>query len=597
MLSDYEILLEVVSMQTNTCQNCKTEFHIDADAQAFYSKMKVPSPTFCPSCRWQRRAAYRNDHKLFRVPDAFTSETIFSLFPPEAGLKVVTQEEWYADTWSALDYGRDYDFSRNFFEQLFELHKEVPVYALNVKQMIDSPYSANASYLKNCYLLFNSNTDEDCLYGNSVDVCRDCVDNSHINHSERCYECFWLKNCYQCYFTIMSVDCRSMWFSRDCLGCTDCFGCTNLRKSSYCIFNKQYSKEEYAEKLKEFKLDTRDGVEAARVLAREFWQTQPNKFHQGLKNVNSTGSYVSHSKNVRDSYLVLESEDLRYCQNMLVPGNKDCYDASFWGEHTELNYETSVCGENSYNLKFSWDCWPNVRASEYSMHLKSSSDCFGCVGLKNAQYCILNKQYSKEDYEAMVIKIKKQMDDMPYIGRDSNVYKYGEFFPIDFVPFGYNNSVAVEHFDLSKEGAIARGYPWIEIDRGNYAITLTKDVIPQSATGAGESILKEILECASCGHAFRIMPLEFQFLQHEGLPIPANCFDCRLKRRLGDRLHTDLYTRTCMCAGTTDATRQYTNTVLHPHGAGVCTDTFETGYALDRADVVYCESCYQQEVS
>ena len=239
-------------MQTHThsmgsvsaaCQDCKKDFVIDQDDQGFYERMKVPLPTFCPSCRWKRRAAYRNESKLFRVKDAFTGEMIFSLFPPEAGMKIVTQDEWFADGWDAMEYGRDYDFSRNFFEQLFELHKEVPAYGLNVKQMIDSPYSANASFLKNCYLVFNSNSDENCMYGNSVDVCRDCIDNSHINHCERCYEGFWLQNCYQCYFSIMCVDSRNLWFSRDCLGCTDCFGCTNLRKASYCIFNKQYTKE------------------------------------------------------------------------------------------------------------------------------------------------------------------------------------------------------------------------------------------------------------------------------------------------------------------------------------------------------------------
>ncbi len=579
------------------CQDCKKEFLIDTDDQSFYERMKVPTPTFCPSCRWKRRAAFRNEGKLFRVQNAFSGETIFSLFPPEAGMKVVTQDEWFSDSWNAMDYGRDYDFSRNFFEQLFELYKEVPVYNLNVKQMINSPYSANASFQKNCYLVFNASENQDCMYGNAVDFCRDCVDTSCINHCERCYEGFWLENCYRCHFSIMSVDCQNVWFSRDCLGCTDCFGCTNLRKSSYCIFNQQYSKEDYEVKIAEMRLDTDEGIRAARVASRAFWATQPNKYHQGLKNVNSSGSYVSHSKNVRDSYLVRDSEDMRYCQNMLVPGNKDCYDTSFWGEKTELNYETSVCGENSYNLKFSWDCWPNVRETEYSMHMKSSSDCFGCVGMKKAQYCILNKQYTKEEYEILVSRIKKQMDEMPYTSNDGSTYRYGEFFPIDFVPFGYNNSLAQEYFEYSKGQAEAQGYPWIEVDRGEYAITVKADELPQAINDVEDTILKDIIECETCRYAFRVLPEELAFLRKENLPLPHSCNNCRHKRRLLDRLPADLHETDCMCAGPTDVTNQYQNSVSHPHGDGPCRESFKTGYSPESGAIVYCESCYQQETS
>jgi len=85
-------------MQNQTCQDCKKSFEVDADALSFYGRMNVPAPTFCPSCRWKRRAAYRNESKMFRVKDAFTGEMIFSLFPPESGRKVVTQEEWFSDS-------------------------------------------------------------------------------------------------------------------------------------------------------------------------------------------------------------------------------------------------------------------------------------------------------------------------------------------------------------------------------------------------------------------------------------------------------------------------------------------------------------------
>jgi hypothetical protein len=533
--------------EKRTCQNCKNEFVIDQEDFNFYQKIKVPAPTFCYLCRAQRRFAFRNERKLFKVKDAFTGKDIFSLYPPESEIKVITQDEWYQDNWDAMDYGRDYDFNKSFFAQLFELYKNIPIYGLNAQRMINSPYSGNATGLKNCYLCFNSNHSEDCLYGNGVDMSKDCVDNSHVKHSEKCYESFWLENCYQCYFSIMSADSRNLWFCRDCLGCNDCFGCANLRKASYCIFNKKYSKEEYENEIKKMRLDSASGVEQARKKARQFWKTQLIKCIQGIKNYNSTGSYVTNCKNVNDSYLIRESENLRYCQYMQVPGNKDCYDTTIWGEHTELCYECIECGENSYNNKLCRDCWPTCRENEYCMCMFSTSNCFGCVGLKKKQYCILNKQYEKDEYHKMVEKIKKHMNEVPYIDKKGSIYKYGEFFPIELSPFGYNNSLAIQHFPMTESEAKKNNYPWIEVSRGEYTITKKTFELLDSINEVDESILKEIMECEECNRPYRILENELIFLQKEKLPIPHLCHDCRHERRISDRLKVNLYERTCVC--------------------------------------------------
>lgn len=542
----------------------------------FYTKFEVPKPTFCPECRFVRRLVFRNERKMFKAADAITGKEIFSLFPNESDRKVVTQEEWFSDTWDAMDYGKEYDFSKPFFTQLFELDKEVPIYALNETAMVRSDYCGNASYLKDCYLIFNSNRTETSMYGNAVDRSKDCVDCSNVGECERCYESFWLANCYQCYFCIMCVESRNMWFSRDCLGCSDCFGCTNLRNQSYCIFNEKYSKEDYHTELEKMNLNTREGIASARNKARAFWDTQPHKFHQGIRNQNSSGAYVSECNNVVDCYLIRQSENLKYCQYMVVPGNKDCMDASVWGENTELCYETSVCGDKAYNLKFSWDCWPNVRDSEYSIHLKSCANCFGCVGLRNKQYCILNKQYSKEEYEELVPKIKKHMDEMPYIDAQGLVYKYGEFFPIELSMFGYNNTPAQEQFPITKEEAVARNYPWIEVAKGNYAITKNAEEIPTNIASVDESIIKEVLGCSLCGGAYRIQVNELSFLKKENLPLPNMCPECRHKRRISDRLRPVLRHHVC------------------DNGCG---NEFDTAYQPETKNPIFCDTCYQNLVA
>ncbi len=583
-------------METRTCQNCKKGFSIEAEDFSFYDKIKVPPPTFCSYCRAERRFAFRNERKLFKAKSAFTGENIFSLYPPSALRKVVTDQEWFSDSWDPMEYGREFDFSRDFFSQFFELEKDVPAYALNVERMIDSPYAANAATLKDCYLCFNSNSSENCLYGNDFFLSKNCIDDSHVNSSEKCYECFWLQNCYKCYFTIMSVECHNMWFSRDCLGCNDCFGCTNLRKASYCIFNQQYTKEEYFKILSEMRLDTKAGINEARTNARAFWKTQINKYHQGLQNLNFSGSYVSHSKNVTESYMVKGGEDVRYSQYASVAKIKDCLDYSIWGQDVELCYETSVCGENVYNVRFSWDCWPNNNNIEYSTHLKSCKDCFGCVGLRNKQYCIFNTQYTKEEYMALREKIIEHMNALPYTDSRGLIYRYGEFFPIEFASFGYNNSLAFQHFLKDKEEIVANNYGWIDEEPGKYAVTKKSDEIPDSIGEVGEDITKEILECGVCNRPFRILADEFNFLKSESLPIPSHCSECRHERRISDRFKISLYDNHCMCAGKKDETGQFTNTVQHIHGDVPCSELFRTGFNPKDGDIVYCEKCYQQEI-
>jgi hypothetical protein len=387
-----------------------------------------------------------------------------------------------------------------------------------------------------------------------------------------------------------------MWFSRDCLGCNDCFGCVNLRKKSYCIFNKQYTKEEYKKEITNMYLDTTQGIKQAQGNARNFWKTQITRHQQGVRNLNSTGSYVTDCRNVNDSYLIRESENMRFCQYMQLPGNKDNYDVSNWGEDTELCYECIECGENSYNNKFSRNCWPACRNLEYCVHLFSSSDCFGCVGLKKAQYCIFNKQYTKEEYETLIPKIKKHMDEMPYRDLQGIVYKYGELFPMELSPFGYNNTLASQHFPLSKEEVEAKKYGWIETERGEYKITKKASELPDSIHDVTDQIIKEVFECENCKNPYRILENEFLFYKKEKLPISHLCNECRHERRISNRLKLFLYERPCMCAGGEDSTGVYKNTVKHLHGDKPCGEVFKTGYSPDRPEIVYCEKCYQQEV-
>jgi hypothetical protein len=592
-------------MKNRNCQNCTNEFTLDQEDFNFYEKMKVPAPTFCPQCRMERRWTFRNERGLYKRKCDFSGKEIFSMFASDSPVKVYERDIWLGDSWDPMSYGRDIDWSRPFLTQIYELMLDVPFKSNNVIRGVNSPYANNATDPKNCYLVFNTTSPEDCMYSNGVNFARDCVDVSHVSRGETCYQSFWLTSCYRTHFSAECVECSDVWFSKDCTGCLNCFGCVNLRNKSYHFFNQPCTKEEYEEKLKSYNLNTKEGIERAQAEAKVFWKKFPNKNHQGIKNINSTGSYVTNSRNVKDSFLVRDSENMRYCQYLQEsPGPKDCYDYSNWGAGAEMIYEGISCGSGAQNIKFSWLAQENVHDFSYTMTCsQGSQNLFGCVGLRKKEYCILNKQYTKEEYEILVPKLIEHMNNMPYIDKKGRVYKYGEFFPSEFSPWAYNETLAQEYFPLTKEEAISRGYRWHETESKDYKPTILAGAQPNDIKETKDEIINEIFECMhkgscnqGCTKAFRITQNELSFYKKIGVPIPTLCPACRTLERLKMRLGVKLYDGVCMCAGVSSQNSEYKNTVLHSHGENKCGNTFKTGHDPKDGEIIYCEQCYQQEV-
>lgn len=308
--------------EERACQNCKLIFLIEDEDFQFYKKIDVPPPTFCWKCRFQRRLVWRNERTLFKGKSAKSGKDIITIIPPRSGIPTFDESEWWMDDWDPLEYGREYDFSKSFFEQFGELQKVIPRMSRNVTQMIESDYSANSGNLKNCYLLFNATADEDCAYGTGVNNSRACFDNCNIDKCERCYESFWLTNCYQTRFSVQCTDCVSVWLSRDCRGCSYCIGCVGLSNKQFHIFNKPYLKEEYEKKIVELRLDVWSDFLNVQKEAYKLWAEYPNKYIQGIRNTNVTGSYITDSKNVKFGYLMRESKDCKYCQYLQDPKMK-----------------------------------------------------------------------------------------------------------------------------------------------------------------------------------------------------------------------------------------------------------------------------------
>ena len=576
------------------CQNCKKDFTIEPDDFGFYEKMQVPPPTFCPECRLQRRLAWRNEKGLHYRECGLCKKKIIAIYNEDFKNIVYCEDCWWSDKWEAGYYAMELDFSKPFLNQLFELFHKVPannLFAIG-NTMINSQYCNMANDMKNCYLLHDGTFDENVSYGSGVFHTKDSQDITMTRKGELCYETVTCINCYRTTFSQQCEDCIDVHFSFGLRGCNNCLGCINLHKQSYCIFNEQYSKEDYEEKLKSFKLDSHKNVVLMKDKVRELWKRFPRKYYFGVQNVRVTGDYLEHSKNSKVCFGCANLEDSKFCSFVSNGPVKTTYDFTHYGDNIELINECLQCGNGIYNIRYSWGVWSNSRNVTYSIRVVGGEDNFGCVGLKKKKYCILNKQYSKEEYEELIPKIIKHMNDMPYIDKKGRVYKYGEFFPLELSPFGYNETTVQEYFPLSEEQARNLGYNWRETKKRDYKITKNSEELPDSIYETTSSILKEIISCEhkgeceeDCITAFRILPEDLQFYKRMNLPLPRLCPNCRRFQRVKQRNPLKLWHRTCVC-----------DKEEHLHGDKKCEIEFETTYAPDRPEIIYCEKCYQQEV-
>ena len=427
-------------IERRTCQNCKKAFIIEPEDFSFYEKICVPPPTWCWQCRAMRRMSHRNMHYLYKRICAATGKTIFTLLPPKAPMPVYSRTYWASDAWDAASYAMDYDFNRPFFEQIRDLYHAVPWTPPFCHDAVNSEY-CQAAWVKNCYLCFDTGFVEDSAYSVTLHHSKQCLDTINCESCELCYYCINTNSSYKTFFSRNCTSCIEVWCSQDCIGCTNCFGCTGLRNKNYHIFNKPYTKDAYTKALIEMKLDSWAGLQKARREAAHIWAAYPVKYRHSVRATDCTGDYLYNADKLRNCFFAGNAQNCANSQSIIYGPIKDSMDATSCGVAVELFYETICSGVNSSRVFFSFDT-ESVAECQYVINCSQSNDLFGCVGLRSKQYCILNKQYSKEAYGLLKQKIIEHMSAMPYTDAQRRVYAYGEFFPPDMSPYGYGETQA-----------------------------------------------------------------------------------------------------------------------------------------------------------
>ncbi|MFH0770325.1 MAG: hypothetical protein V1926_03015 [Candidatus Peregrinibacteria bacterium] len=561
------------------CANswCGQSFEITQNDLDFYEKISplfpstslgadngkkelIPPPLHCPGCRQQRRLVWRNERTLYRRASDLTNTPIVASYPPNTPFPVYETDEWWSDAFDASAFGIAYDSSSPFLSQFQGLLLRVPRISLSNSHNENCDYVTYTNYSRDCYLIYGVHSSEKCCYCWRVHDCLSCFDCAQLYRCQFCFDCTDCDDCYQIFSCLDCQNCNTSSSLRHCRSCRNCMYCTNVANKEHCIFNEQYSPAQYEQQTRYWYSHPKEALDRfAQLLI-----STPQKSSHNIQCEDCTGDYLIRCKDCHDTYSAKECRD---CTRLyLGEHTTDCHDCDITGWPAEMCYEgTSTCVDAHQNI-FSSLCWScsDIAYCDSCFH---SRNLFGCVGFKKNEYCILNRQYTKEEYEQLVPQI---------IAKMRTDGEWGEFFPVTLSPFAYNETVAHENFPLTKEEVLRRGWQWRDqkdempkVDRIMPAVKL-----PDSIDEIPDAVLNWAIECETTKRPFKIIKQELEFYRQMHLPVPHFHPDERHRRRMALRNPRKLWNREC----------------------AKCHKPIATSYAPDRPEIVYCESCYLQEV-
>jgi hypothetical protein len=342
----------------------------------------------------------------------------------------------------------------------------------------------------------------------------------------------------------------------------DCIGCVGLRHKTNHIFNQPYSKENYAKFLEQYPLSKEASVFYILGKQEELRKKMPAQATFGSHNSRVSGDHIYNARNVQASFDIKGGENSRYSY---TSGNLvESFDISF-SPNTEYCYQC-LTSMKSHGAKFC-HLVNDSQGASYSEFCFNCKNIFGCIGLRNKSLCILNKQYTKAEYEKLLPQIIENM---------KNTRDWGNFFPIWMSPFGYNESIANEYMPLEKSDALAQGFTWrddIPSTKGQENCNY-KDLPENPNEYSDENLLNKILKCSSCDKNYRFISREIAFYKRMKLALPAKCFNCRHQARMNNRNPRVLTEVTCVSCGK---------------------KTFTTyPKAKHKLYRIHCEDCYKQ---
>ena len=418
------------------------------------------------------------------------------------------------------------DISDNFFDDFEKLFKKISLpWRLQFSALENSHFSSTAKNAKNNYLSYNISNTEDVGYSISVKSNSKYVFNSTmvVDWCDSVYNSHAVFNGFKIFYSKYIHNSNNIWLSTNLMNCSECIFCDNLENKSYYIANKQYTKEEYKKKKQEI-LSKKDNFDTWFRKINAKWINFGSKDVTGDGVINSNdvtnGSITYNITDGNNVYMSWEDEDNRYIYDSM-------FIWSWWWNHYYSSMDLAVC-ENIYCTILA------VHSSNiyYSYFLENCSFCIWCIGLKNKSYCILNKQYTKEEWEILADKIFSQMH---------SEWILWDFFPGSINPFYFNDTIAWMLWDFTKQEVEEKWYLWrdeeIKVD-----IPASSDIITIKELGEYQwyenwewqinpGILQKVIKDEN-GNYYKIIQMEYDFLVKHSIPLPILHWLDRMKLNL-----------------------------------------------------------------
>jgi len=423
--------------KSNICTLCNKEFIFSQTEKDFFVKFKVPEPWECFMCQLKQMMAFWPSIWKWNARKCdFSWEKIVTNYSVNSRFPVYKKEYFNSDKWEVPFL--ELDMNKSFFTQVKELQEKTPRPHQLWDNLENCLYCDDARNSKNCYLASSFLNCENLYYSYRCLNCKDCSDLVFCWDSSMCVSLVFSKNCFKVSYSVFVNDSSDSLFLYDCQNVKNCFMSWNLRNAEYCIKNKKYSKEEYYKELEKYDFWSRKQIE---ILQKEFEENIKNEaYYPENRNImceNVSWNFLTNSKNIKNSFLIEESEDSinlfrwKDIKNSLnVLSILEC----------DKSYLINMCAYQ-YNVKFS-SYSIRCKDSEYLDNCTDLENCFLCVWLKNKKYYILNKEYTQKEYEELIPKIKLKM---------WQIWEYWKFFPYSMMYTDYNSTIARLYFPETKE--------------------------------------------------------------------------------------------------------------------------------------------------
>lgn len=513
------------------CDISESDFDISSSEQTLRESFWVPSVTdMAPSVRMRNLWAFWPHWALHKRRCSYTHEEVISVFSSECPYPVWNREIWNRDARPPV---AQCDFSRTFFDQAHELFTQCPIPHIVGLGNENCLYADDWWYGKNCYLCHSGVHSENSRYCYRIMSTRDTLFGAFTYGCEHSIDVINSEDCFSCVYGLYLKKCQDTFFSYDCRNCHHCLFCFNLRNKSYCIGNKQYTKEAYEEELHRRNFSSQSGYEKGKEFFRKMMREIAWHKSSYLDfTEHCSGNYIFRVKNMEDAYFGWDSED---CMHIARFGwAKTCLD-SVNLQDCERVYMSSGIQVKCYDVSFCFQM-DNVRFAKYSGYSSRCQNIFGCMGLIDARNCILNQSYSQQEYDILQTKVIDHM---------KSTEEWGQFFPGKFAPNTYDESWSGFHFPLSHDDQLRVWFSVAkreEMHQGSYQSPLS---LPAPAD-ASDEILKNIYWDDMSQKPFQILAQDVLISRDLWAPLPSTHYIRRLKENFSwVPFHGTMRTTTC----------------------------------------------------